>query len=431
LRTTYSFSPQDIEVFKHKLFHWSAQFEDIVWLNSNADFNSKYDAILAVEAFTAIKTDYTQAIEALEDYQKQTQDWIFGYLGYDVKNGIENLKSENDDNLSFPDLYFFQPQKLFLIKGKNVECLYLNMVADELEHDLKTIENQNVLAVDDAFESIELQYKISKQTYLSKVNEVLKHIQRGDIYEMNFCQEFFAENHQLNPHQCFQDLNNISQPPFACFFKHEHLYALGASPERFLKKSRSKLISQPIKGTAKRHKDTEVDKNYKLKLQQDPKEIAENVMIVDLVRNDLSKIALKNSVEVEELCKIYSFKQVHQMISTISAELKAELGLKDILKATFPMGSMTGAPKISAMQIIEDLESTKRGLYSGCIGYITPEFDFDFNVVIRSILHNALKQYTSLMVGSAITHQSIPENEYEECLLKAKALMEVLSPLNS
>ncbi len=426
MRTSYIFSPPDIEVFKNKLFHWSAQFNDIVWLNSNQDISAGYDAILAVEAFTAIKTDYTEALDALDEYQHQTQDWIFGYLSYDSKNGIEDLKSENDDGLGFPDLYFFQPQKLFLIRGQNVECLYLNMVDDELETDLNTIENQSVLSSKDAVSEINLNSKISKSTYLSKVNEVLKHIQRGDIYEMNFCQEFYAENHQLNPHQCFQDLNAISQPPFACFFKHEHLYALGASPERFLKKTGTKLISQPIKGTAKRHSDTEVDKNYKLKLQQDPKEIAENVMIVDLVRNDLSKIAKKNSVEVEELCKIYSFKQVHQMISTISAELKAEVGLKEILKATFPMGSMTGAPKVSAMQIIEELESTKRSLYSGCIGYITPEFDFDFNVVIRSILHNALKQYTSLMVGSAITHKSTPENEYEECLLKAKALMEVL-----
>ncbi|QTY28064.1 anthranilate synthase component I family protein [Flavobacterium sp. CS20] len=426
MRTSHKFSPRDIEAFKNQLFHWSAQFEDIVWLNSNKDANADYDAILAIEAFTAIKTDYTQALDALEEYQQQTQDWIFGYLSYDIKNGIEDLKSKNDDGLEFPDLYFFQPQKLFLIKDNCVECLYLNMLADEIEDDLKSIENQDVLSSNNAFQNTNLIPKISKTTYLSKVEEVLKHIQRGDIYEMNFCQEFFAENHQLNPQNCFQNLNDISQPPFACFFKHEHQFALGASPERFLKKSNQQLVSQPIKGTAKRHKDSEIDKNYKLKLQKDPKEIAENVMIVDLVRNDLSKIAKKNSVKVDDLCKIYSFKQVHQMISTISAELKPEIGLKDILKATFPMGSMTGAPKVSAMQIIENLESTKRGLYSGCIGYITPEFDFDFNVVIRSILHNSLKKYTSLMVGSAITHQSIPENEYEECLVKAKALMEVL-----
>ena len=243
---------------------------------------------------------------------------------------------------------------------------------------------------------------------------------------MNFCQEFYAENHDFQPEICFKNLNEISKPPFACYLKHENFYALGASPERFIKKTRNQIISQPIKGTAKRELKKDLDDQLKNELQVNPKEISENVMIVDLVRNDLSKIAKTNSVNVDELCKIYSFKQVHQMISTISAELKNDIGLKEILKATFPMGSMTGAPKVSAMQIIEDLESTKRGLYSGCIGYITPDFDFDFNVVIRSILHNKAKKYTSLMVGSAITHKSIPEKEYEECLVKAKAMFEVL-----
>lgn len=426
MRTSYTFLPKHIETFKTQLFNWSDQFEDVVWLNSNNGINSNYNAILAVDAFTAIKTDYTEALEALEEYQQQTKDWIFGYLGYDIKNGIEKLNSNNEDQLGFPDLYFFQPQKLFLISEKNVRCLYLNMVADEIKDDLNNIENQKRKPIGVSSRKVNLTPKILKDTYISKVEEALKHIRRGDIYEMNFCQEFFAENHQFDAYQCYQNLNDISKPPFACFFKHENLFALGASPERFIHKHKQKILSQPIKGTAKRHKDLEVDKNYKLKLQQDPKEIAENVMIVDLVRNDLSKIAKKGSVKVEELCKIYSFKQVHQMISSISAELKSDVGLKDILRATFPMGSMTGAPKVSAMQIIEDLESTKRGLYSGCIGYISPEFDFDFNVVIRSILHNSSKKYTSLMVGSAITQASIPELEYEECLLKAKALMEVL-----
>lgn len=428
MRTSYNFKPKNLETFKDQIFQWSSQFQDVVWLNTNHnnDVHSSYDAILAVEAFTAIKTDYTQALDALEEYQKQTQDWIFGYLGYDIKNGIEDLKSNNDDNLHFPDLYFFQPQKLFLFKNNQVECLYLNMVADEIHSDLETIKNQkNLETVQN--HSIDLKSKISHPEYLSQVEEVLKHIMRGDIYEMNFCQEFYAEKHILQPEICFKNLNDISQPPFACYFKHEHLYALGASPERFLKKTGQQLISQPIKGTARRHEDVAMDEKLKTDLKQHPKEVSENVMIVDLVRNDLSKIAQQNSVKVEELCEIYSFKQVHQMISTISANLKPETGLKSILEAIFPMGSMTGAPKISAMQIIDDLESTKRGLYSGCIGYITPNFDFDFNVVIRSILHNQKRQYTSLMVGSAITHKSDPQQEYEECLLKAKALIEVIS----
>ena len=149
-------------------------------------------------------------------------------------------------------------------------------------------------------------------------------------------------------------------------------------------------------------------------------------MIVDLVRNDLSRIAVKNTVKVDELFGIYTFDQVHQMISTISCEVKAETTIKDILQATFPMGSMTGAPKIRAMKLIEKFEETKRGLYSGAIGYISPEGDFDFNVVIRSIQYNTLKMYLSFMVGGAITIASDAELEYQECLVKAKALFEVL-----
>ena len=425
MRTIYPIEIDDIENFKDKLFNWSEKFEDVVWLDSNTYENSTYDAILAVDAFTAIKTDYTQALDNLNDYHAQTQDWIFGYLSYDVKNSIEKLESKNDDGLEFPDLYFFQPQKLFLIKGKKVECCYLNVVSDEFEIDLNDIKNYNI-SDDYLAETIDIKPKISREIYLSKLSEVLEHIKRGDIYEMNFCQEFYAENHNFYPELCFKNLNEISRPPFACFFKHENLYALGSSPERFIKKNGNQIISQPIKGTAKRDSNQNLDDDLKNKLQLNPKEISENVMIVDLVRNDLSKIAERDSVKVEELCKIYSFRQVHQMISSVSAIMKSDTDLKTILEATFPMGSMTGAPKVSAMQIIEDLESTKRGLYSGCIGYISPEFDFDFNVVIRSILHNKTKKYTSLMVGSAITHKSIPENEYEECLIKAKALFEVL-----
>ncbi len=158
---------------------------------------------------------------------------------------------------------------------------------------------------------------------------------------------------------------------------------------------------------------------------QNPKEIAENIMIVDLVRNDLSTVAAKGTVKVDELCKVYSFKQVHQLISTISCSVK-NVHPVDIIKKTFPMGSMTGAPKIAAMKIIEDLEETKRSLYSGAVGYITPNNNFDFNVIIRSILYNEDKQYVSYSVGGAITSKSTAEEEYDECLLKAKAMKQVL-----
>ena len=255
---------------------------------------------------------------------------------------------------------------------------------------------------------------------------MLEHIHRGDIYEANFCMEFYAENAQIEPLEIYQKLNTISEPPFAAYFKNNFQYLLSASPERYLRKEGLKVISQPIKGTARRSFDLEQDEQLKSDLAQNEKERSENIMIVDLVRNDLSQTATKGSVQVEELCQIYTFKQVHQMISTIVSEVENTTSPIEILRTTFPMGSMTGAPKISAMQIIEELEETKRGLYSGAVGYFTPNGDFDFNVVIRSILYNSENQYLSFSVGSAITSQAIPENEYEECLLKAKAMFEVL-----
>ncbi|MGB8704033.1 MAG: anthranilate synthase component I family protein, partial [Gillisia sp.] len=225
----------------------------------------------------------------------------------------------------------------------------------------------------------------------------------------------------------FSDLNTISSSPFATYLKFDEFTLMSASPERYLQKKGTRIFSEPIKGTARRSGDSKQDKLIAEQLSKDPKENSENIMIVDLVRNDISKIAKKGSVQVEELCKVYSFKQVHQLISTISAELQPEISPVEALKATFPMGSMTGAPKISAMKIIEELEETKRGLYSGAVGYFTPLGDFDFNVVIRSILYNSEKKYVSFSVGGAITAKSEPEKEYEECLLKAKAMREVLS----
>jgi para-aminobenzoate synthetase component 1 len=427
LRTEVSRKIENISAFTSKLLEWAKGFDDIVFLDSNQtkDIHSSYDAVLAVDAFTALKTNSGDALEELEAYQQATKDWIFGYLSYDLKNEIEDLTSQNDDNLGFPELYFFQPKKIFFINGNELKASYLKMVDDDIEHDLEKITNQEA-GDETTTTNINIQSKISRSDYIEKVKQALAHIHRGDIYEMNFCQEFFVGNHKLFPVQCFKALNRVARAPFTCYFRHENLHAIGSSPERFIKKKGNKIISQPIKGTAKRDPNPELDNRLKDQLKNDPKEISENVMIVDLVRNDLSRIAQKGSVTVEELCKIYSYKQVHQMVSTVAARIKENTGLVDILKATFPMGSMTGAPKVSAMQIIEELESTKRGLYSGCIGYITPNLDFDFNVVIRSILHNSNLKYTSLMVGSAITQASIPELEYEECLVKAKALFEVL-----
>ena len=424
--------------FKQQILTWAQQFREVVFMDSN-DYPqrySSYDCLLAVDAFTSVKTDYHNAFDDLKQYQQVTKDWLFGYLSFDLKNDVEHLHSNNFDGLAFPDLFFFQPKKVFLLKENQVEIQYLNMCDDEVESDLEEIRlqilNFETQTVRQSMSSRaqsrdEVQQRISKENYLEKVSKVLEHIHRGDIYEANFCMEFFIENAVINPLEKFLKLNEISKSPFTVYFKNNNQFLLSASPERYLKKEGELVISQPIKGTAKRFSDPLEDEKAKNELASDPKERSENIMVSDLVRNDLSRTAQKGSVKVEELCGIYSFEQVHQMISTISSRLDAQYTAVDVIKTTFPMGSMTGTPKVSVLKIIEELEETKRGLYSGAVGYFTPNGDFDFNVVIRSILYNQEKKYASFSVGSAITSQSIPEKEYEECLLKAKAMREVLS----
>ncbi|CAD0005815.1 anthranilate synthase component I family protein [Flavobacterium salmonis] len=416
--------------FKQQLLSWSQQFREVIFLDSNTypQEYSNFDCMMAVDAFTSLKTDFHNAFEDLKQYQQTTKDWLFGYLSYDLKNDTESLKSSNFDGLYFPDLFFFQPKKIFLLKENHLEISYLSLCDDEVEEDFEEI----IQSKNDSFETldrVQVQQRISKELYLQKVTKMLEHIHAGDMYEANFCMEFFAENAVINPLEKFQKLNEISKAPFSVFFKNNKHFLLSASPERYLKKDGDAIISQPIKGTSKRFPDPLEDEKSKQFLKSDAKERAENIMITDLVRNDLSHTAQKGSVEVKELCKIYSFLQVHQMISTVTSKLHPKYSPVDVLKTTFPMGSMTGAPKISVMKIIENLEETKRGLYSGAVGYFSPEGDFDFNVVIRSILYNQENKYVSFSVGSAITAQSVPEKEYEECLLKAKAMSEVLSGL--
>jgi len=426
-RTSHQIQVKNISEFKTQLLQWAQQYKTAVWLDSNnyKQQYSNFDAVLAVDTFSKIETNYTNAFQKLRKYQSTVNDYIFGYLGYDLKNDVEKLNSSNFDGLHFPDLFFFQPKKIFLIKKNTVEIKYIKGFKNEIETDLTTIKltkTQN----SESENSIKIKLRIHKDEYYQKLNAVLNHIHRGNIYEANFCQEFYSENSIINPVEVFQNLNKISKPPFATFLKLNTNYLLSASPERYLKKEGNLVISQPIKGTEKRALTTIEDKKLITALEQNQKERAENIMIVDLVRNDLSRSAIKGSVKVNELCKVYTFEQVHQLISTVSCKVKSTTHPVDIIKDTFPMGSMTGAPKISAMKIIEELEETKRGLYSGAVGYFTPKGDFDFNVIIRSILYNASKKYVSYSVGGAITAQSIPEKEYEECLLKAKAMKHVL-----
>ena len=412
--------------FKKKLFNWSNNFEVSVYLDSN-NYKSKiedYETILCVDIHSKLPYTKEKSLDKLDNYINQTKDWIFGYFSYDLKNEIEDLKSDNIDKFDIPNIFFFQPKKIWLISNSSIEALYLD--GNQIQDDWTEINSINSSLNFTNFDKIQLKERLSKEQYQDKIKKLLDHIKRGDIYEANYCMEWFSENSKIVPNEVYLRLNEISKTPMSAYFKNRNFHLLSSSPERYIKRENDRIISQPIKGTSRRDSDDFIDMKLKKELHVNPKERSENIMIVDLIRNDLSKFSITGSVEVKELCKVYSFKQVHQMISTIESKVKHDLTCVEIIKSTFPMGSMTGAPKIRALEIIEDLEVSTRGLYSGALGYIKPSGDFDFNVIIRSLIYDSATNYLSFHVGSAITSKSDVFKEYEECLLKAKAMISVL-----
>lgn len=412
---------------KAKAFAWAAQFEVCCLLDSNHDQQDKHknrNTLIAVGLENQLlENDHSSAFEELKALHEKHKDWLFGFLTYDLKNEVENLSSKNPDYLYFPKIHFFQPEVVIELDETDIIIHSLNRAPKQILQDIQNFEIEK--APSESSLSV-LNSRISKPEYLEIIDKVKNHILEGDVYEMNFCQEFYIENAKINAFEVFNKLNDLSKAPFSCFYKLKNQYLLCASPERYLKKKGKSLISQPIKGTIKRGNSKEEDSHLRKKLFTSEKDRAENVMIVDLVRNDLARVCEAGSVKVEELFGIYPFEQVFQMISTVKGILKNETHFVDAIKNTFPMGSMTGAPKIMAMKLIEKYEKSKRGLYSGSVGYITPKGDFDFNVVIRSMLYNEENNYLSFQVGGAIVYDSIPEQEYEECLLKAKAILQVL-----
>jgi len=399
----------------------SNEFEQFVYLNSNSKENTSF---LAMGCKAIFDPKENQVFEGLKQFVDQHQDWLFGYLGYDLKNEVEpSLSSNNLDELNFPNTHFFVP-KYVLVITKNSTVLHYTK-ENEKDEFLALLEEKQQKKKEKQ-QKIEFSQRISKEEYIEKFAKIKHHIQQGDIYEMNFCHEFYANNVELDPVEAYLKLNELTNAPFSAFYKNSTQFILSASPERYIKKEGTKIITQPIKGTAKRGETKEEDELIKLELSQNEKERSENIMIVDLVRNDLSKTAIKTSVKVEELCKVYRFDTVHQMISTVTSQVKESTHPVEVLRTTFPMGSMTGAPKVEAMKIIEEVETTKRGVYSGTIGYFTPEGDFDFNVIIRTLLYNKEKRNLSFMVGGAITSKANAEQEYAETFLKAEALINSL-----
>ncbi len=424
-RTFRSFPVTDFLYTKQQMLSWADQFNICCFLDDHGYHmpGHVYECILAVGARHTIATSFGTAYQQLNNFLKHNQDWCFGHLGYDLKNETEELVSNNPDYIGFPDLFFFIPETIVILKRQE---LLIGVYNETHRHTVNEINHYTKPSCQN-HTPIEIKSRFSKSDYVETVGKIKRHIVRGDCYELNFCQEFYNDNAIVSPLQLYRALSKESPNPFSGYYKHNQKYLLCASPERYVKKAGKHIISQPIKGTVKRNNVNEKqDLLNRNSLINSAKDRSENVMIVDLVRNDLSKICEEGTVKVDELFGVYTFPQVYQMISTISGKLKEEIGITDIFKATFPMGSMTGAPKKKVMELIETFEKTRRGLFSGAIGYITPEGDLDFNVIIRSILYNSQAKYLSFQTGSAITYNSDADSEYEECLLKAEAIKKVL-----
>lgn len=403
------------------MLNWANQFGIFCFLD-NHQYQTSYHSIeclLAIGNKNSFIANAGNALNDLQDFLNEDPCWLFGHLGYGLKNEIEPISSSYKERLGFPDIFFFEP-KIIIRLSENEMKIESEDDAGKIFQEIMQVDGKKVEFKKDP---INIQQRISKKEYIDTIEQLKRHILRGDCYEINYCMEFFAEEAVVDPLVVYHQLSNSSPNPFSALYKLEDKWLICASPERFIKREGSKILSQPIKGTSSRFlKDRNKDKKSKEELYESQKDRSENVMVVDLVRNDLARVCKEGTVKVDELFGIYSFPQVHQMISTVSGDLKDEISFIEIIKATFPMGSMTGAPKRKVMQLIDQYEKSGRGIFSGAVGYITPENDFDFNVVIRSIMYNSSDKYLSFMAGSGITFYSDAEKEYEECLLKAEAM---------
>jgi para-aminobenzoate synthetase component 1 len=425
--TNCTFIIDDFGHVKEKVLNWIQRFDTFSFLDNHQYQLTPHsvECLVAAGVRRDIKANAGHALEQLQQFLDEKKSWLFGHLGYDLKNEIEKLSSGKTGRIGFPDLYFFEPEVVIRlspgeisIEADDPRAVYAELLVNEVSDSLEE---------PDTLPPIKIQNRLSQQEYISIIDKLRGHILRGDCYEINFCQEFFTENAVIDPVAVYKKLSAVSPNPFSACYRVKDQWLLCASPERFLEKKGDKILSQPIKGTSKRIvNDTQLDDQSRDELGRSAKDRSENVMVVDLVRNDLAKVCAEGSVKVDELFGIYSFPQVHQMISTISGDLKKNISFSAIIRAVFPMGSMTGAPKKRVMELIEEYEATRREIFSGATGYIAPNGDFDFNVVIRSIMYNAGSQYLSFQAGSGITFNSDPQQEWEECLLKGEAMKKVL-----
>ena len=426
-RQFVSFPFSDLYKIKQQVLNWSARFNTCSFLD-NQQYPSEdpagYECLAGVGERSRLNADAGHAFELLREFSRKQDDWLFGHFSFDLKSETEGSISSLPDYIQFPDLFFFVPEIILLIRDHEIQ---IGLFGNNHQQVLNDIMHGSVIPEKKLPATAVIQQRITRDQYIRILERLRQHILLGDCYEINFCQEFFAENIDLNPLDLYQALNRISPSPFSAFYKVDQKFLLCASPERYLKRKGDFILSQPIKGTAARDRENERhDEALKADLASSEKDRTENVMVVDLVRNDLSKICETDSVKVTELFGIYSFAQVHQMISTIVGKPLAHLHWSEMVAGTFPMGSMTGAPKKRVLDLIEQYEKTKRGLFSGALGYVKPNQDFDFNVVIRSLLYNSQSRYLAYFAGSGITVNSEPEKEYEECLIKVAAFEKII-----
>lgn len=422
-RNSASYTITGFPTIKEQMLYWVSGNSFCSFLDNQgySSVHQSYDCLAAAGALRIFNGP--DGIQQINQFTANEKDWLFGHISFDAFNTSTTTK---DNPVGFNTLSFFQPETVLQLDAGH---LIIQTTRESPESIFREIIAIDVSAVSAGIKlaPVKMIPRISREEYISTVKKLKAHIQRGDCYELNFCQEFFSENVTTDCLSLYKKLSALSPNPFSCYYRQWHAHLACASPERFLRRKGNNLISQPIKGTKPRNtKNSAADHVLREELFMCSKERAENVMIVDLVRNDLSKICKEGTVEVEELFGIYSFPQVHQMISTVKGEIDPTALFSDIIAATFPMGSMTGAPKKKVLELIHQYEPVSRGLFSGAVGYIDPDNNFDFNVVIRSLLYNAASKYLSYQVGSGITHYCNPEDEYEECLLKALALNAIL-----
>jgi para-aminobenzoate synthetase component 1 len=347
---------------------------------------------------------------------------LLGCLSYELKNEFEALESTGKRLSEIDSCFFFQPDFYFEVDIENQITTNNSQLFNE-------IIGIAPLKYDYSFDAkIEFKRDVEDVEYLDNIAYIKNQIIEGNVYELNYCRNF-SSNIKIDPYKYFALTSKQNPTPYSFFFKLHSEYMISSSMERFLSKSGTVLTSQPIKGTLRNTRTNEALE--KENLYNSEKDRAENLMIVDLVRNDMSKCSEIGSVKVDELFGIYSYPSVHQMISTINSQLLSDVSFQDIVKSLFPMGSMTGAPKLSAMKIIDQLETFQRGAFSGSFGYIQPNGDFDFNVVIRTLFYNSKSNSINIPVGSAITIDSDPNQELNECNDKVNLLFELINKCSS